>query len=209
MISESGETPDNPDNSIGQPRLDVGNRSIVLVGLMGAGKSSVGRRLATALDLPFKDADTEIELASNLTVPEFFEKHGEKAFREGERKVISRLLADTQHVLATGGGAYMDPETRDIIAKNGCSVWLRADLETLLKRCLKRNTRPLLRQGDPKKILNDLIDQRYPIYEEADITVESGDGPHDIVVKKIISALTAHNNNELFKVGVPENERRT
>ncbi len=206
MRSESEVTIDSPDDAHDQSRSVVGEKSIVLVGLMGAGKSSVGRRLATALDLPFKDADTEIELASNLTVPEFFEKHGEKAFRDGERKVISRLLADTQHVLATGGGAYMDPETRDIIAKNGCSVWLRADLDTLLKRCLKRNTRPLLRQGDPKQILNDLMQKRYPVYEEADITVESGDGPHDIVVKKIISALNAHNNNEPVKEVLQENE---
>lgn len=206
MRSESDATPGSPDNSLSQPRSVVGNKSIVLVGLMGAGKSSVGRRLATALNLPFKDADTEIELASNLTVPEFFEKHGEKAFREGERKVISRLLADTQHVLATGGGAYMDPETRDIIATNGCSVWLRADLETLLKRCLKRNTRPLLLQGDPKQILNDLIQKRYPVYGEADITVEGGDGPHENVVKKIISALTAHNSAEPLSEALQENE---
>lgn len=119
----------------------IGDRTIVLVGLMGAGKSSVGRRLATYLDLPFKDADTEIETASNLTVPEFFERHGEDAFRDGERKVIARLLDGPQHVLATGGGAYMDDETRSLIRERACSVWLRADLETLLKRCLKRNTR--------------------------------------------------------------------
>jgi shikimate kinase len=166
-----------------------GDRTIVLVGLMGAGKSSVGRRLASYLDLPFKDADTEIETASNLTVPEFFEIHGEEAFRDGERKVIARLLDGPQHVLATGGGAYMDAETRSLIRERGCSVWLRADLETLLKRCLKRNTRPLLKTGDPKQILDNLIQQRYPIYEEADIIVDSNDGPHEHVVERIANAL--------------------
>lgn len=178
-----------------QHKRKVGNQTIVLVGLMGAGKSSVGRRLATQLGLPFKDADTEIEAASNLTVPEFFEIHGEAAFRDGERKVISRLLDGDQHILATGGGAYMDAETRALIKEKGCSVWLRADLDTLVKRCMKRNTRPLLRNGDPKAILKDLMDQRYPVYEEADIVVESGDGPHEIVVDKIIRALEQHNQS--------------
>ncbi len=192
MRSESDVPSHDSTKSRDQRHLDIGEKSIVLVGLMGAGKSSVGRRLAAELDLPFKDADTEIELASNLTVPEFFEIHGESAFRDGERKVISRLLANTQHVLATGGGAYMDPETRSVIAENACSVWLRADLSTLLKRCLKRNTRPLLRQGNPKEILGNLMETRYPIYAQADIAVESGEGPHEIVVAKIINALVAH-----------------
>jgi len=169
---------------------DIGDRTIILVGLMGAGKSSVGRRLATALNLPFKDADTEIEQASNLTIPEFFEIHGEAAFRDGERKVISRLLDGPRHVLATGGGAYMDQETRDLIRNKGRSVWLRADLDTLLKRCLKRNTRPLLQQGDPRQILDDLMKSRYPVYAEADIIVDSSEGPHELVVDKITRALS-------------------
>ena len=173
---------------------DIDGRTIVLVGLMGAGKSSVGRRLATQLGLPFKDADTEIETASNLTVPEFFEIHGETAFRDGERKVIARLLEGPQHVLATGGGAFMDAQTRELIRDHGCSIWLRADLDTLLKRCLKRNTRPLLKTGDPKQILDDLIAKRYPVYAEADIVVDSNDGPHEHVVNRIISALNNPNS---------------
>ncbi|MBO6825488.1 MAG: shikimate kinase [Sneathiella sp.] len=164
-------------------------KTIVLVGLMGAGKSSVGRRLASALNLPFKDADTEIEEASNLTVAEFFEKHGEDKFRDGERKVIARLLDGPRHVLATGGGAYMNDETRALIKENAVSVWLKADLDTLVTRCMKRNTRPLLRTGDPKEILGNLMQQRYPVYGEADITVESSHGPHEVVVNKIVSAL--------------------
>lgn len=168
---------------------DVDARTIVLVGLMGAGKSSVGRRLAAALNLPFKDADTEIEQASNLTIPEFFEIHGEAEFRDGERKVISRLLDGPKHILATGGGAYMDPQTRELIRRNGRSVWLRADLDTLLKRCMKRNTRPLLQQGDPREILDGLMESRYPVYAEADIIVDSSEGPHELVVDKIIQSL--------------------
>jgi len=177
-----------------KPRPDasgsgVTEKTIVLVGLMGAGKSSVGRRLAAALNLPFKDADTEIEQASNLTVAEFFEKHGEEKFREGERKVIARLLDGPRHVLATGGGAYMNEETRSLIKNRAVSVWLKADLDTLVARCMKRNTRPLLRTGNPKEILGNLIEQRYPIYGEADFTVESSHGPHEVVVNKIVSAL--------------------
>lgn len=171
--------------------VDTEGRTIVLVGLMGAGKSSIGRRLAAALDLPFRDADTEIETASNMTIPEFFETHGEAAFREGERKVIARLLDEPRHVLATGGGAFMDPETRRVIAEKGLSIWLRADLDVIYKRCMKRNNRPLLKTGDPRQTLQRLMKERYPVYAEADITIDSGDGPHEIVVDKIIAALTA------------------
>lgn len=200
MTSDSGAIPENNDIQAKAFGPDIGTKSIVLIGLMGAGKSSVGRRLAAALGLPFKDADTEIEAASNLSIPEFFDRHGEAAFRDGERKVISRLLNDKKHVLATGGGAYMDPETRQVIAENGCSVWLKADLDTLLKRCLKRNTRPLLRQGDPRQTLNDLMTTRYPVYAKADVSVESGEGPHEIVVSKIINALVEHQKNSQTKL---------
>ena len=171
--------------------IDLKARPIVLVGLMGAGKSSIGRRLASQLGLPFKDADAEIEAASNLTVAEFFDIHGEAAFREGERKVIARLLKEPRHVLATGGGAFMDKKTRALIAKKGCSIWLRAELDVIYKRCMKRNNRPLLKTGNPKATLKKLMDERYPVYAEADITVDSGDGPHEIVVDKIIAALAA------------------
>lgn len=163
--------------------------SIVLIGLMGAGKSSIGRRLAARLNLPFKDADTEIEAAANMSVSEIFETHGETAFRDGERKVIARLLSGPRHVLATGGGAYMDPQTRALITKTGTSVWLRAELDILVKRCMKRNSRPLLRAGDPKKILRELMDKRYPLYAEADIIVDSGEGPHEIVISNIVKKL--------------------
>lgn len=199
MKSESMTRSGNAPEIAATPSF--GGKTIVLVGLMGAGKSSVGRRLATYLDLPFKDADTEIETASNLTVPEFFEIHGEDAFRDGERKVIARLLDSPQHVLATGGGAYMDPQTRAVIHSLGCAVWLRADLETLLKRCLKRNTRPLLNTGDPREILEGLIAQRYPIYEEADIVVDSNDGPHEHVVERIVNALREKNKRDTHPLG--------
>tara|TARA_R110000772_G_scaffold128174_8_gene235741 strand:+ start:1709 stop:2311 length:603 start_codon:yes stop_codon:yes gene_type:complete len=171
--------------------IDLKARPIVLVGLMGAGKSSIGRRLANQLGLPFKDADAEIEAASNLTVSEFFDLHGEAAFREGERKVIARLLKEPRHVLATGGGAFMDKKTRSLIKKKGCSIWLRAELDVIYKRCMKRNNRPLLKTGNPKATLKKLMEERYPIYADADITVDSGDGPHEIVVDKIITALAA------------------
>ena len=191
----------NPNDALLPTAASLNNsKSIVLVGLMGAGKSSVGKRLATALGLPFRDADAEIEAASNLTVSEFFERHGEAAFRDGERKVIARLLNGPRHILATGGGAYMDDETRALIKDKGLSVWLRADLETLVKRCMKRNTRPLLQTGDPKQILKDLMDARYPTYEQADLAVESGEGPHEVVVDKIIHALNIGQNTRSDQV---------
>lgn len=165
-------------------------RTIVLVGLMGAGKSSIGKRLAQRLHVPFLDADTEIENAAGCTIEEIFERHGETAFRDGERKVIARLLEEHQpHVLATGGGAYMDPETRANIKAHGISIWLRADVDVLVRRVKKRNNRPLLKKGDPREILERLIAIRYPVYAEADIAVESLDGPHDQVVDAILAKL--------------------
>jgi len=165
------------------------DRSIVLVGLMGAGKTSVGRRLAQRLDLPFVDADHEIEQAAGCTIEEIFKLYGEAEFRDGERRVMQRLLNGPCIVLATGGGAFMDPDTRAGIVENGISVWLRAELEVLLRRVLRRSDRPLLQKGDPKAILKQLIDLRYPVYAEANITVDSSDGPHDVVVEKIIEEL--------------------
>lgn len=167
----------------------LGSRSIVLVGLMGAGKTSVGRRLAQSLDLPFVDADQEIEAAAGCSIEDFFELYGEPAFREGEERVIERLLNGGPQILSTGGGAFMSPVTRDHIAKKGLSVWLKADLETLMKRTARRNDRPLLKDGDPESTLRRLIDERYPVYAEADITVESSTESVEASAKLAIRAI--------------------
>ncbi|MDD9991332.1 MAG: shikimate kinase [Rhodospirillales bacterium] len=173
----------------GCPRIDC---SVVLVGLMGAGKSAIGRRLAGRLGVPFVDADEEIERAAGCSISDIFEIHGEAAFRDGERRVIARLLTRPPHVLATGGGAFMDPETRSAIRGCGISVWLRADLDLLVTRVSRRNNRPLLAGGDPREILQRLMNERHPIYAEADVVVESGDGPHEQTVEAVLGALGAH-----------------
>jgi shikimate kinase len=159
---------------------------------MGSGKSTVGRRLASALELPFTDADTEIKRAAGETIAEIFENRGEQAFRTGEHKVISRLLQGPRCVLATGGGAFMNPSTRDEITQRGISVWLNANLDLLMARVMRRDHRPLLKQGDPEETMRRLMDERSPIYALADITVESQEGPHAITVKKILRALDEH-----------------
>jgi len=169
----------------------MAERSIVLVGLMGAGKSTVGRRLASVLRLPFHDADQEIETAAGCSISDFFERYGEPAFRDGERKVIARLLAGPRHVLATGGGAFMDPTTRALIKAQGLSVWLRANIDLLMERVTKRPTRPLLKNDDPRGTMERLMAERYPVYAEADITVDSNGGPHDTVVQQIVAQLHA------------------
>lgn len=170
-------------------RRRLGTRSIVLVGIMGCGKSSVGRRLAQVLDLPFVDADTEIETAANMSIPEIFATHGESYFRSGERRVIARLLKNGPQVLATGGGAYMNADTRNLIRNSGVSLWLKADFEVVMARVRKKSTRPLLQNPDPEAVMRRLIDERYPVYAEADVTVQSRDVPHDVVVADIIDAL--------------------
>jgi len=170
-------------------RDSLGSRAIVLVGLMGAGKTSVGRRLAEKLNLPFVDADHEIAVAAGKSIPEIFADHGEDYFREGERRVIARLLEDGAQVLATGGGAYMNSETRERIRDHGISIWLKADLDLLMKRVSKRNDRPLLQQDDPAKVLQRLIDTRYPVYATADVTVESRDVQHGQMVNDVIKAI--------------------
>lgn len=172
-------------------RRRLGRRSIVLVGLMGAGKSTVGRRLAGRLGLPFRDADHEIEQAAGLTIPEIFERHGEPYFREGERKVIQRLLQHGPGVLATGGGAYMSAETREAVTAGGIAIWLRAELEILMRRVRKRQNRPLLKTADPEATMRQLIAHRHPIYALAEITIESREAPHDRVVGEAIEALAA------------------
>jgi shikimate kinase len=165
-------------------------RSIVLVGLMGAGKTKIGRRLATRLNLPFSDSDEEIETAARETIAEIFANRGEAVFRDGERRVIARLLDGPVQVLATGGGAFMDPATRRVIAARGVSIWLRAELDVLFQRVSRRGNRPLLTAPDPRAVLAELIDRRYPIYAEADITIDSGDGPPDATASRAINALT-------------------
>jgi len=170
-------------------RKALGPRSVVLIGLMGAGKTAVGRRLANRLDLPFIDADSEIEEAAGASISEIFAEHGEAYFRQGERKVIARLLENGPQVLATGGGAYMNPDTRANIKAHGLSVWLKADIKVLMKRVGRRDNRPLLAAGDPEKVMKKLMEERYPIYAEADVTVESRDVPHDVIVGAVIDAL--------------------
>jgi shikimate kinase len=166
-------------------------RTLVLVGLMGAGKSAIGRRLATRLNLPFVDADREIESAAGCTIEDIFARYGEPAFRAGERRVILRLLAEPVHVLATGGGAFIDAEIRAAVKAQGISVWLRADLELLLRRVSRRTDRPLLKRGEPREVLERLMAARYPIYAEADLVVDSIDGPPETMVEAVIAALAA------------------
>jgi shikimate kinase len=180
---------DDRQDRLAQIRQALGPRSIVLIGLMGAGKTAVGRRLANKLELPFIDADTEIEVAAGASINEIFAEHGEAYFRQGERKVIARLLQSGPQVLATGGGAYMNPETRAAIKARGISVWLKADVKVLLKRVGRRGNRPLLEGGDPEKVMKKLMQERYPVYAEADVTVESRDVPHETIVGAVIDAL--------------------
>ncbi len=163
--------------------------SIVLVGIMGAGKSAIGRRLAQRLGLPFVDADDEIEAAAGCTISEIFERFGEAEFRQGEERVIARLLQGPPHVVATGGGAFMSERTREAIQRDGVSVWLRADLETLMRRVRRRQNRPLLQTADPEETMRELMERRYPIYGEADHIIDSSDGPHARVVEAIVEAL--------------------
>ncbi len=163
--------------------------TIVLVGMMGAGKSSVGRRLAAHLALPFVDADSEIEAAAGCSISDVFALHGEAAFRDGERKVITRLLQGPKHVLSTGGGAFMDPNTRALIRDAGISVWLRADIETLERRTGRRPDRPLLQRDDPRKVIEALLAERDPIYAEADVVVDSDDRPVEETVDLVMREL--------------------
>jgi shikimate kinase len=171
-------------------RARLGARSLVLVGMPGSGKSAVGRRLAARLGLPFVDADDEIEKAAGKPITDIFKDHGEPYFRDGERKVIARLLRQGPQVLATGGGAFMVAETQTNIRQSGISIWLKAELPVLMRRVLKRNNRPLL-QDDPEGAMRRLMETRYPVYATADITVESRDLPHDTIVGEIIDVLAA------------------
>jgi len=167
------------------------DKSIVLVGMMGAGKSCIGRRLAQALEMPFFDSDTEVETAAALSIDDIFQCYGEVAFRDCERRVIARLLEGSPAVIATGGGAFMDEATRDLVLKEGLSIWLRADLELLLRRVSRRNNRPILKRGDPRQILTDLIARRYPVYGNAELVVDSADIPAEAMTQRVLDAITA------------------
>jgi len=171
---------------------ELGHRSIVLVGMMGAGKSSVGRRLSQRIGIPFVDADTEIEKAAGMTIPEIFAIHGEPDFRAGEARVIARLLEGGPQVLATGGGAFMNPNTRENISAKGVSVWLNADFDVLIRRIRRRHDRPLLATEDPATTLRDLMAVRTPEYGKADLAVQSRDVPHDKIVDEIIVVLAGY-----------------
>jgi shikimate kinase len=170
----------------------LGRRSIVLVGMMGVGKSSIGRRLAARLAVPFVDADAEIEKAAGMSIADIFSRHGEADFRNGEARVIARLLEGGPQVLATGGGAFMNPSTREAIHAKGLSIWLKAELDVLLRRISKRRSeRPLLQTTDPGETLRALLVKREPIYEQADLTVQSREVPHDAIVADIMIALVS------------------
>jgi shikimate kinase len=170
-------------------RQGLGSRAIVMIGLMGAGKTSIGKRLAASLDMPFSDADQEIEKAAGKSINEIFAENGEGYFRDGERRVIARLLSDGPKVLATGGGAFMNPETRARIGGSGVSIWLRADIDTLMQRVARRDNRPLLKAPNPRGVMEKLIAERYPVYALADLTIESRDVAHELIVDEIVRAL--------------------
>jgi len=181
----------------------LAGRSIVLVGLMGAGKTSIGRRLAARLGLPFRDADAEIELAAGRTIPEIFSRYGEQEFRDGERRVIRRLLSADPIVLATGGGSFMDADTRAGVRAEAVSVWLRCPLAVLLRRVAGRDNRPMLHGGDPAEIMQHLMDQRYPVYAEADVIVDCTDDSQDATTSVVLSALLAWQPPRRLRVVLP------
>jgi shikimate kinase len=167
----------------------LGARSVVLVGMMGAGKSSIGRRLAVRLGIAFADADSEIETAHRMTIADIFSTYGEAYFRSGETRVIARLLEGGPQVLATGGGAFMNADTRGAIGANGISVWLKAEFEVLMRRIKRRQDRPLLKTEDPGETLRTLMTERYPVYAQADLTIQSREVPHEKIVDEIVGAL--------------------
>ncbi len=167
-------------------------QTLVLIGMPGAGKSSVGRRLGALLGVPFVDSDQEIEKAAGMTIPQIFETYGEPAFRDGERKVIARLLDGEPKVLSTGGGAFMNEETRKLIKDKALSLWIKAPFDVLFERVSRTDDRPLLRKGDPATILRDLMRTREPVYEQADLTVQSDASPIDVMSQRILAALAAY-----------------
>ncbi len=167
----------------------LAGRPLVLVGLMGAGKTAIGRRVAAVLGLPFIDSDHEIEAASRMSVPELFEKYGETEFRALEQRVIARLIGEGIRVLATGGGAFMNAETRAAVREHAISIWLKADLDTLMGRVMKKQNRPLLKSDDPRAVMERLMAIRYPVYAEADITVQTRDERREVIADEVIAAV--------------------
>ena len=173
----------------------LGSRSVVFVGLMGAGKTAIGRRVATMLGLHFTDSDHEIESVSRMTIPDLFERYGEAEFRSLEQRVIVRVLESGPQILATGGGAFMNAQTRDAIAAHGLSVWLKADVDILLDRVSKKQDRPLLKNADPRAVLEKLMAERYPVYAQADVTVPTRDERKDVIASEVIEAIGRHLDN--------------
>jgi shikimate kinase len=190
MSDTAGPAPTTPSQEA-EILAALGERLIVLIGMMGAGKSTIGRRLAARLNLPFVDADTEIEAAAGMTIPEIFEMHGEPHFRDGEARVIARLLDSGPAVLATGGGSFMREETRRRIREKAVSVWLKADPDIILRRVKRRADRPLLQTADPAATISRLLSEREPVYQHADLTIASRDVPHDKIVDECMGALHA------------------
>jgi shikimate kinase len=179
----------------------LGARSVVLVGMMGAGKSSIGRRLAARLGIPFADADNEIEIAAGMSIPDIFSTYGEPDFRAGETRVIARLLENGPRVLATGGGAFMNADTRNAVRAHGISIWLKAEFDVLMRRIKRRQDRPMLKTDDPGETLRALMEERYPLYAHADITIQSREVPHEKIVDEIVGALAARLTPDL---GAPD-----
>ena len=183
---------DQPPETIADLLAQLGRRSIVFVGLMGAGKTAIGRKVATVLGLNFTDSDHEIESVSRMTVPELFERYGEAEFRALEQRVILRILENGPQVLSTGGGAYMNDHTRTVIAEQGVSIWLKADIDILMERVSKRQNRPLLKNPDPKAVLERLMTERYPVYALADVCVPTRDEKKEVIAAEVIEALGRH-----------------
>lgn len=179
------------EDRLGSLKARLGRRSIVFVGLMGAGKTAIGRKVAQTLGLPFIDSDHEIETVSRMTVPELFERYGEPEFRALEERVIGRLVHEGPQVLSTGGGAFMNANTRAAIAEEGVSIWLKADLDTLMERVAKKPNRPLLKNPDPRAVMQKLMDDRYPVYALADIVVTTRDARREIIADEVTEALAA------------------
>lgn len=172
-------------------RTALENRVIVFVGLMGAGKTVIGRKVAQSLGLPFVDSDHEIESVSRMTIPELFERYGEPEFRALEQRVITRLVKDGPRIVSTGGGAFMDPVTREAIAQDGISIWLKADIDTLMERVAKKKNRPLLKAADPRVVMRRLMDERYPVYGLADVTVTTRDAQRETIAQEVLEALAS------------------